>query len=193
MAITPHKGKGPRPKGMKKGGKQAMPSNYETNDDLSLDHRWAVPSAVLLLVALMVSFSDKLQEGWKFKHLPAALRPSSLPTLTDLGMFVGEYEQRFKWGTYRPGLYFGVRARTPQSTLMGLMWTDPSNSDAINRVRHEALQSDGTTFFSSFSSMFVLVLFCPFLSYVCMSMQVGHNPCYVVLNSRDEVLGLVGS
>jgi len=146
--AAPHKGKGPRPKGMKKGGKQAMPSNYETNDDLSLDHRWAVPSAVLLLVALMVSCSDKLQEGWKFKHLPAALRPSSLPTLTDLGMFVGEYEQRFKWGTYRPGLYFGVRARTPQSTLMGLMWTDPSNSDAINRVRHEALQSDGTTFLS---------------------------------------------
>lgn len=30
------------------------------------------------------------------------------------------------WGPYRPNLYFGVRPRTPDSLLMGLMW---SNAD----------------------------------------------------------------
>ena len=28
------------------------------------------------------------------------------------------------WGTYRPHIYFGMRTRSPNSMLLGLMWLD---------------------------------------------------------------------
>lgn len=30
--------------------------------------------------------------------------------------------EELHWGTYRPGLYFGVRPRLPQSLMTGLIW-----------------------------------------------------------------------
>lgn len=47
------------------------------------------------------------------------------------------------WGTYRPGLYFGMRMRNPKSPLLGLMWVDPAREDPLNNIRHEAQQRDG--------------------------------------------------
>lgn len=29
------------------------------------------------------------------------------------------------WGSYRPGLYFGLKTRDPHSLQMGLMWFSP--------------------------------------------------------------------
>ena len=34
--------------------------------------------------------------------------PIDLPTLTSLPQFGGGYRRSMLWGTYRPGLYFGV-------------------------------------------------------------------------------------
>lgn len=34
--------------------------------------------------------------------------PIDLPTLTSLPQFGGDYRRSMLWGTYRPGLYFGV-------------------------------------------------------------------------------------
>jgi hypothetical protein len=44
----------------------------------------------------------------------------------------------YKWGTYRPGVYFGVRARHPSSPLFGLMWFDPYQFNPLEMIRHEA-------------------------------------------------------
>lgn len=33
--------------------------------------------------------------------------------------------ERF-WGTYRPGVYFGMKHRHPTSLLTGIMWLSPS-------------------------------------------------------------------
>lgn len=35
-----------------------------------------------------------------------------------------EFSERF-WGSYRPGNYFGLKTRDPDSLVMGLMWFSP--------------------------------------------------------------------
>jgi len=47
------------------------------------------------------------------------------------------------WGTYRPGVYFGLRPRAPKSLIFGLMWLDPLRQDALTKIRHQAQMSDG--------------------------------------------------
>ncbi|XP_065653439.1 uncharacterized protein LOC136071856 [Hydra vulgaris] len=46
------------------------------------------------------------------------------------------------WGTYRPHLYFGVRAKTPQSLLFGLMWFAQYSADGQLHIRYTCEQSD---------------------------------------------------
>ncbi|CAI9756358.1 unnamed protein product [Fraxinus pennsylvanica] len=53
---------------------------------------------------------------------PRVVTPFTAPKLMELTMFQGEHKESLYWGTYRPHVYFGVRARTPQSLLAGLMW-----------------------------------------------------------------------
>ncbi|CAL9216405.1 unnamed protein product [Arabidopsis halleri] len=53
---------------------------------------------------------------------PRVITPFPSPKLTDLSMFQGEHKESLYWGTYRPQVYFGVRARTPKSLVVGLMW-----------------------------------------------------------------------
>ncbi|KAL9857551.1 Alpha-glucosidase 2 [Arabidopsis thaliana] len=53
---------------------------------------------------------------------PRVITPFPSPKLTDLSMFQGEHKESSYWGTYRPQVYFGVRARTPKSLVAGLMW-----------------------------------------------------------------------
>ena len=44
----------------------------------------------------------------------------------------------YKWGTYRPSVYVGLRARHPASPLFGLMWFDPYQAAPLDLLRHEA-------------------------------------------------------
>ncbi|CAH8253646.1 unnamed protein product [Arabidopsis lyrata] len=53
---------------------------------------------------------------------PRVITPFPSPKLTDLSMFQGDHKESMYWGTYRPQVYFGVRARTPKSLVAGLMW-----------------------------------------------------------------------
>jgi len=47
-----------------------------------------------------------------------------------------------KWGTNRPGYYFGLRARHPRSPLFGFMWYDAGRFEGLQQVRHAAQDSD---------------------------------------------------
>lgn len=39
-------------------------------------------------------------------------------------------DQSLLWGTYRPGLYFGLKPRLPNSLMTGLMWYGASDYKA---------------------------------------------------------------
>ncbi|KAG2443621.1 hypothetical protein HXX76_001971 [Chlamydomonas incerta] len=73
------------------------------------------------------------------------LTPLKAPKVTDLLEFDAAYKDRMLWGSYRSGLYFGMRTRTPKGLVSGLMWFDPDDFQTLQqyRVRHEANQGDG--------------------------------------------------
>lgn len=48
---------------------------------------------------------------------------------------------RFRWGTYRPGLYLGIRSRTaPEFVSAGLLWG--SQMEDVSQIRHQCRQED---------------------------------------------------
>ena len=49
---------------------------------------------------------------------PHVLSPLKAPKLTDLPEFGGDYKDRMLWGSYRSGLYFGMRTRCGHSAVM---------------------------------------------------------------------------
>eukprot|EP00931_Biecheleriopsis_adriatica_P086722 TRINITY_DN61330_c0_g1_i1.p1 TRINITY_DN61330_c0_g1~~TRINITY_DN61330_c0_g1_i1.p1 ORF type:complete len:952 (-),score=239.62 TRINITY_DN61330_c0_g1_i1:40-2895(-) len=44
------------------------------------------------------------------------------PLASDRSLFPDAYREQMRWGTYRPGVYFGVKGRHPGSLLMGIAW-----------------------------------------------------------------------
>ncbi|GAA5925076.1 hypothetical protein JCM10213_000525 [Rhodosporidiobolus nylandii] len=50
------------------------------------------------------------------------------------------------WGTWRPGLYFGLRARLPQSLMTGMMWWGAHDYQSYTQPRHECDQRDGLSY-----------------------------------------------
>jgi mannosyl-oligosaccharide glucosidase len=59
--------------------------------------------------------------------------------------FQGEHKESLYWGTYRPHVYFGVRARTPLSLVAGLMWLGVK--DEMYVMRHFCENSDDLSTF----------------------------------------------
>ncbi|XP_057776938.1 mannosyl-oligosaccharide glucosidase GCS1 [Salvia miltiorrhiza] len=74
---------------------------------------------------------------------PRVVTPLPAPKLMDLPMFQGEHKESLYWGTYRPHIYFGIRARTPQSLLAGLMWLGVKDGRYV--MRHVCQDSDELT------------------------------------------------
>ncbi|GAV87816.1 Glyco_hydro_63 domain-containing protein [Cephalotus follicularis] len=58
----------------------------------------------------------------------------------DLPQFQGEHKESLYWGTYRPHVYLGIRARTPRSLVAGLMWIGVK--DGRYFMRHVCQDSD---------------------------------------------------
>ncbi|KAH7107468.1 glycoside hydrolase family 63 protein [Auriculariales sp. MPI-PUGE-AT-0066] len=46
------------------------------------------------------------------------------------------------WGAYRPGLYFGLRPRLPESLMTGLVWFGTQDYQAFTETRHQCEQND---------------------------------------------------
>ncbi|KAJ7957586.1 mannosyl-oligosaccharide glucosidase GCS1-like [Quillaja saponaria] len=55
-------------------------------------------------------------------QLLRVVKPFPAPKVMDLPQFQGDHKESLYWGTYRPHVYLGIRARTPQSLIAGLMW-----------------------------------------------------------------------
>ncbi|CAH9108499.1 unnamed protein product [Cuscuta europaea] len=71
---------------------------------------------------------------------PRVITPLPAPKLMDLPMFQGEHKESLYWGTYRPQVYFGIRARSPQSLVFGLMWIGAKDGRFF--MRHVCQDSD---------------------------------------------------
>ena len=71
---------------------------------------------------------------------PSHLRPLDAPPALDFeDLNDPAYKKEMLWGTYRPQVYFGARARVPESLLMGLMW---SSTQRPFDLRHTCEQGD---------------------------------------------------
>ncbi|KAF8069561.1 GCS1 [Scenedesmus sp. PABB004] len=80
---------------------------------------------------------------------PPELTPLRAPLLKALPEFDATYQSNLLWGSYRSGHYFGMRTRTEQPLVMGLMWFDPADPATVQSaaIRHEAQQGDGLASF----------------------------------------------
>ncbi|KAL2343449.1 hypothetical protein Fmac_004734 [Flemingia macrophylla] len=72
--------------------------------------------------------------------LPRAVTPLPAPKIVDLPQFQGEHKESLYWGTYRPHVYLGIRARTPNSLIAGLMWIGVK--DGRYHLRHVCRHED---------------------------------------------------
>ncbi|KAL4150980.1 hypothetical protein PRNP1_010366 [Phytophthora ramorum] len=71
---------------------------------------------------------------------PAAPGPAPLDG-TILQDLVQDNSARFRWGTYRPGLYLGLKSRTaPEFVSAGLLWG--SQIEDVSQIRHQCRQED---------------------------------------------------
>eukprot|EP01105_Mastigella_eilhardi_P015458 TRINITY_DN3537_c0_g1_i2.p1 TRINITY_DN3537_c0_g1~~TRINITY_DN3537_c0_g1_i2.p1 ORF type:complete len:517 (+),score=85.16 TRINITY_DN3537_c0_g1_i2:3-1553(+) len=52
---------------------------------------------------------------------------------------VATKNETLQWGTYRPGVYFGLRSRARDSPVVGLMW---AQAHALSKIRHRCEESD---------------------------------------------------
>ncbi|OAY72671.1 Mannosyl-oligosaccharide glucosidase GCS1 [Ananas comosus] len=96
----------------------------------------------LLLVSLLV-----YNYRWGSKEEDAAVRkvmrvvtPLPAPKMMELPQFQGEHKESLYWGTYRPHVYLGIRARTHRSLIAGLMWLGTKNGQYF--LRHVCQDSD---------------------------------------------------
>lgn len=78
----------------------------------------------------------KVEEAQKL----SVVTPLPAPKLMDLPQFQGEHKESLYWGTYRPHIYLGIRARTPRSLVAGLMWIGIKDGRYV--MRHICQDSD---------------------------------------------------
>ncbi|KAK9863279.1 hypothetical protein WJX84_010392 [Apatococcus fuscideae] len=76
----------------------------------------------------------------------AEITPLDAPLLQTLPQFHGQHVEDLLWGSYRSGLYLGLRMRVPKSLLVGLAWFDPDQPGGEIQLRHEAQSRDGLIF-----------------------------------------------
>ncbi|GAA5872836.1 hypothetical protein JCM8547_005716 [Rhodosporidiobolus lusitaniae] len=83
----------------------------------------------------------------------AALSSTSVAQASPSAPVDGEYSAALSaanssllWGTWRPGLYAGMKARLPQSLQTGMMWWGALDWQSFSQPRHECDQRDGLTY-----------------------------------------------
>ncbi|KAK9120050.1 hypothetical protein Scep_018143 [Stephania cephalantha] len=92
--------------------------------------------AFLVIVSLIYHLVRSGEPVHRFR----VVTPFDAPKVTDLPMFQGEHKEGLYWGTYRPHVYLGIRARTPESLIGGLMWIGVKDGKYV--MRHVCQDSD---------------------------------------------------
>ncbi|OVA17523.1 Glycoside hydrolase [Macleaya cordata] len=92
--------------------------------------------AFLVLIFVIHYLVKPVEEVRKLR----VVTPFPAPKIMDLPQFQGEHKESLYWGTYRPHVYLGIRARTPRSLIAGLMWIGVKNGRYS--MRHICQDSD---------------------------------------------------
>ncbi|PSS26953.1 Mannosyl-oligosaccharide glucosidase [Actinidia chinensis var. chinensis] len=92
--------------------------------------------AFLVVLFLIYHLIQPIEQAQR----PRVVTPFPAPKIMDLPQFQGEHKENLYWGTYRPHVYLGIRARTPQSLVAGLMWI--GIKDGRYFMRHVCQDSD---------------------------------------------------
>lgn len=104
-----------------------------------------IASAALLAVAFVAYTGgwwedSESEEAAALRRMARSVTPLDAPLMMDLPQFQGDHKESLYWGTYRPNLYLGIRARTPMSLIAGLMWIGVKNGQYF--LRHVCQDSD---------------------------------------------------
>ncbi|KAL0926218.1 hypothetical protein M5K25_002430 [Dendrobium thyrsiflorum] len=97
--------------------------------------------ALFLVSFLLYNRQGRTEEDVEFRKLMRVVTPLPAPRMLDLPQFQGEHKESLYWGTYRPHVYLGIRARTPKSLIAGLMWIGIKDGQYL--LRHVCQDSDG--------------------------------------------------
>ena len=54
-------------------------------------------------------------------------------------------DDKLFWGTYRPIPYIGLRSRSEDSPLIGMMWYKPTSPGSVYNIRHDSSYKDNLT------------------------------------------------
>lgn len=100
---------------------------------------------VTSIVTLSVAFFLHLRYSHLFStRIVPSSDLSSLPVSEEIIQNVTPYKHAFElqWGTYRPGLYMGIKSLTALSPNFGLMWFSQQDPQWYDHIRHEATKTD---------------------------------------------------
>ncbi|KNA17577.1 hypothetical protein SOVF_078130 [Spinacia oleracea] len=141
-----------RPKPSIDGDEDHRPINTDKKSKLNLKreknkNRSSSKFKLLLGFAISVfAFSTYFAYTFGMKSInygtrkPRVITPFPAPKLMDLPQFQGDHKESLYWGTYRPHVYLGIRARTPQSLIAGIMWIGVKDGQYV--MRHVCQDSD---------------------------------------------------
>eukprot|EP00405_Crypthecodinium_cohnii_P037889 CAMPEP_0206545338 /NCGR_PEP_ID=MMETSP0325_2-20121206/12077_1 /ASSEMBLY_ACC=CAM_ASM_000347 /TAXON_ID=2866 /ORGANISM="Crypthecodinium cohnii, Strain Seligo" /LENGTH=850 /DNA_ID=CAMNT_0054044305 /DNA_START=244 /DNA_END=2792 /DNA_ORIENTATION=- len=116
--------------------------SLESPKNLGRRHQILLSVAVLALAALL----KFLWGGLPHEEAPP-LDPGRYEHFSNelLRPFSSSHNASFLWGTYRPGVLFGLKTRTwPEALVAGLMWTSVSANDKVDtsKLRHTCEESE---------------------------------------------------
>uniref|UniRef100_A0ACD5XGZ3 Uncharacterized protein n=1 Tax=Avena sativa TaxID=4498 RepID=A0ACD5XGZ3_AVESA len=117
---------------------------------MALSPRTLLLLAVASVCVLSVAFLAYTGGWWQaesesegaaaLRRMARSVTPLDAPRMMDLPQFQGDHKESLYWGTYRPNVYLGIRARTPLSLIAGLMWIGVKNGQYF--LRHVCQDSD---------------------------------------------------
>jgi mannosyl-oligosaccharide glucosidase len=118
--------------------------NRERNDEKSKHKKtFATPSnitiiAVMVIIILSVGY-------WRYRSMLKELvrLPLDVPKINEDNATSAAVSPGRFWGSYRSNLYFGMKTRTPNSPVFGLMWLTQFDNQMPAPVRHWCDQGDG--------------------------------------------------
>ncbi|KAJ6356348.1 hypothetical protein OIU78_004451, partial [Salix suchowensis] len=125
---------------------KAKPRRRDRNKDqnsnriLNFDIKIMLGISVLAFFVILLLIRNLIIRPAGKAQRPRVITPFPSPKLMDLPQFQGEHRESLYWGTYRPHVYFGIRARTPRSLVAGLMWIGVK--DGMYHMRHVCQDSD---------------------------------------------------
>ncbi|CAI0381113.1 unnamed protein product [Linum tenue] len=107
---------------------------------LNVDLRFMLAIGLVASLAIFFLIQSLIAPVEESHQRPRVVTPFPSPKLMELDQFQGEHKESLYWGTYRPQVYFGVRARAPRSLVAGLMWLGVK--DGRYHMRHVCQDSD---------------------------------------------------